>query len=186
MNIAITGASGHIGHCLCKALIKRGDKVKVLLRRYDPSFANSNIECIRGNILKPETLSDLCQNTDVLIHLAAQISIDNKQANGTHQTNVIGTQNILKASLKAGVKKFIHFSSINAFSLVDKGQILQEDIALTDSKNDIYAYSKAESEREVMKAIKKGLNAVILCPTGVFGPDDFRHSFLGRPLKAFT
>jgi dihydroflavonol-4-reductase len=80
------------------------------------------------------------------------------------------------------VKKFIHFSSIHAFQNKPTDLILDESRQKVQSDKTIYEYTKAEGEREVMKAVKEGFNAVILNPTAVIGPFDYRGSYLGQAL----
>jgi dihydroflavonol-4-reductase len=119
---------------------------------------------------------------DVVFHLAAQIAIDNRSSTRVYDTNVIGTRNILKAAVRTGVKKLIHFSSIHAFQIGSPGQLLDENSPLVGSNKTIYEFTKAEGEREVIRAVKEGLNALILNPTAVIGPFDYKGSLLGQAL----
>lgn len=182
MKVAITGASGHIGNCLVRELIKKGIDVKVLVHNYKNDLAQLNVELISGNILEPESLKALCEGVDVIFHLAAKISLDNRQSELVYKTNVTGTKNIIEASKINGVKKFIHFSSIDAFQTISLDKVLDENIPLIVSGKSVYESTKAESERVVMDAVKEGLDAVILSPTAVIGPFDYRGSFLGQAL----
>jgi len=183
MRVAVTGASGHIGNCLVRELKKQGADVKVLVYQFRNDLDEMNVECIQGSLFDMESLEKLCAEVDVVFHLAAQISIDNRQAEQVFSTNVTGTINILEAARKCGVRKFIHFSSIDAFQAEPKEQILDENRLLIQSKDSAYGFSKAESEREVLKAVKLGLEAVILSPTAVIGPFDYRGSILGKALR---
>jgi dihydroflavonol-4-reductase len=183
MKVAITGGSGHIGNCLIRELVKQGATVKVLVYDTQNGLDGLEVELLHGNLLKPESLAPLCEGTDVVFHLAAQIAIDNQSPVRVYETNVTGTKNILNAAIKASVKRFIHFSSIHAFQVKPSDKILDEARPLVDSTKTIYEFTKAEGEREVMKAVKGGLNAVILNPTAVIGPYDYRNSLLGMALR---
>jgi dihydroflavonol-4-reductase len=182
MKVAVTGASGHIGNCLVKELKKQGAGIKVLVynSRIDPD--EIDVEVIRGNLLEPESLDKLCDGVDVVFHLAAQIAIENRYSAQVYETNVTGTKNIIKAANHARIRKFIHFSSIHAFHVESQDQMLDESRSLVSSNKTIYEFTKAEGEREVMKAVKEGLNAVILNPTAVIGPFDYQRSLLGQAL----
>lgn len=182
MNIAVTGASGHIGNCLVKELKTGGARIKVLVHHFENDLDQLNVELVYGNLLRPDSLNRLCEGVDIVFHLAAQIAIDNKNYKKVYATNVTGTKNIIEAAKKAGVKKFIHFSSIHAFNTNPAEAILDEKRSLIESKKGVYEYTKAESERVVLKAVREGFNAVILSPTAVIGPEDFRGSFLGKAL----
>ncbi len=182
MRVAVTGASGHIGNCLVRELKKQGASVKVLVHNFRGDLEDLDVELIHGNLLEPESLNNLCDGTDIVYHLAAQIDIGNKSPAQIFDTNVTGTKNILRAANYHRVKRFIHFSSIHAFQTNPLDMLLDESRPRVEAKKIIYEYSKAEGEREVMNAVKEGLNAVILNPTAVIGPFDKRNSFLGRAL----
>jgi dihydroflavonol-4-reductase len=182
MKVAVTGASGHIGSCLVKELKKKGVAIKVLVHKFRSDLEELDVELIRGNLLEPESLMKLCEGVDVVFHLAAQIAIENRFSEHVFETNVTGTKNMLKAARYSGVRKFIHFSSIHAFRIGSPGQMLDENSPLVETSKTIYEFTKAEGEREVLKAVKEGLNAVILNPTAVIGPFDYRDSLLGQAL----
>jgi dihydroflavonol-4-reductase len=182
MKVAVTGASGHIGKCLVQELKKQGALIKVLVYNSRSELDEMDVELIHGNLLEPESLISLCKGADVVFHLAAQIAIDNKSSELVYDTNVTGTKNMIKAANLSGVRKFIHFSSIHAFQIGSPLQMLDESRSLVETNRIIYEFSKAEGEREVRKAAKEGLNAVILNPTAVIGPFDYGDSLLGRAL----
>jgi dihydroflavonol-4-reductase len=182
MKVAVTGASGHIGNCLVRELKKHGAEIKVLVNTFQGNLDEMNVELIRGNLLEPESLLNLCEGADVVFHLAAQIAIENRSSEHVYETNVTGTKNMIKAANSKGVRKFIHFSSIHAFQIGSPGLMLDESRSLVETNKTIYEFTKAEGEREVMKAVKEGLNAVILNPTAVIGPFDYRNSLLGQAL----
>jgi dihydroflavonol-4-reductase len=198
MKVAVTGASGHIGNCLVRELVKQGARVKILVNNRESKYQEdgytapgeifrndrdeTDVELFHGNILEPESLIALCKDADVVFHLAAQIAISNKSSRQVFETNVTGTKNILKAAASSGAKKFIHFSSIHAFQTEPTDQLLDESRPMVETTKTIYEFTKAEGEREVMKAVKEGLNAVIVNPTAVIGPFDYRGSLLGLAL----
>jgi nucleoside-diphosphate-sugar epimerase len=182
MKAAVTGASGHIGNCLVRELKNQGAGVKVLIHNFKSDLEKTGVELVQGNLLDPESLTGLCEGTDVVFHLAAQIAIENSSSSKVFETNVTGTRNILKAARNARVKKFIHFSSIHAFKTESSGLMLDETRPLVQTNKRVYEFTKAEGEREVMKAVREGLNVVILNPTAVIGPFDLRGSLLGQAL----
>jgi dihydroflavonol-4-reductase len=182
MRVAITGASGHIGNCLVRELKNQGGQIKVLVHSFRNDLDVLDVELIQGSLLDIESLNRLCFEVDVVFHLAAQISIDNRVADQLFKTNVTGTKNILQAAQANGAKKFIHFSSIDALQIKSSDQIVDESLPLIAQSDSIYSYTKAESERVVLKAAKNGLKVVILSPTAVIGPHDYKGSILGQAL----
>lgn len=179
MKVAVTGASGHIGNCLVREILKKGDHVKVLVHNFDNDLDRMDVQLIRGNLLDIESLKKLCEGVDVVFHLAAKIALDNRQHDEVIAVNVTGTKNIIAASKWAGVKKLIHFSSIDAIQNISSERVMDETSPLIVSEKSVYALSKAESERVILDAVNEGFDAVILSPAAVIGPFDYRGSFLG-------
>jgi dihydroflavonol-4-reductase len=130
-------------------------------------------------------VNDFTKGTDVVYHLAAQISVDGAMGGLVAQTNTEGTRNIVNACLTHEIKKLIHFSSIHA--LQDQpgkeAATITEDTALALSEGNLdYGRSKAQAEAVVIEGVAAGLNATILNPGGVLGPYDFKPSRMGEVL----
>jgi len=180
MTAAVTGASGHIGNNLCRELLKEGYKVKALVREDVDALQNFDVEFVKGDISNKESLQKLTKDADVVFHLAAIISITGNSKDILTKINIEGTKNIIEASLKQNVKRFIHFSSVHAISQYPLNKPLTENNSLVGK--DAYAYdrSKAGAEKVVLEACKNGLNAVILNPTSVIGINDYKPSLLGQ------
>jgi dihydroflavonol-4-reductase len=182
VKVAITGASGHIGNCLVRRLIQEGAQIKVLVHEFRNGLDELDVELVQGDLLDLGSLLKLCEGADVVFHLAARITIDNRSSEQVYNINVTGTENIVKAAISSGVKKFIHFSSIDAFKTESPDMNFDESRGLIETKEAIYRFTKAEGERVVMRASKEGLNAVIINPSAVIGPFDSRGSLLGKAL----
>ncbi len=182
MKVAITGASGHIGSCLTRELIKRGDKVKVLVHNTNSSLQDLDAEIVKGDLLNKESLEKLCSDTDVVFHLAAKIAIDKSERDLVYKTNVEGTQNLIDICISKKIKKFIHYSSIHAFDPHPLDEVLDETRDFIGKTKLVYEKSKAEGERLVLDSVSKGLNALVINPTAVVGPYDFKGSYLGQAL----
>ncbi|NOX47661.1 MAG: SDR family oxidoreductase [Chlorobi bacterium] len=182
MTFAVTGASGHIGNNLCKELVKRGHKVKALLYEDVDDLKMPGIELVRGDVTDKISLMDLCKGVDFVFHLAARIVIDENDRELVYRTNVLGTQNIIEVCKSEKVKRLIHFSTIHAFDPVPMDKMLDETRKQLKHTKMIYEQSKIEAENLVLKAMKEGLDAVIVYPTAIFGPNDFKPSLLGQAL----
>ncbi len=182
MKVAITGASGHIGNCLVRELASKGVEIKVLVHNTDSDLKKFKIEFIQGDILDVNSLNSLCEGVDYVYHLAARIVIDQKDSDVVYKTNLEGTKNVVKACIKNKVKRLVHFSSIHALVANPLDQILDETRPLVEDDKMIYDISKADSERYVLKAAENDLDAVIVNPTAVVGPFDFKGSLLGQAL----
>jgi dihydroflavonol-4-reductase len=183
MRIAVTGASGHIGNCLVRELLASGNQVSVFVHRSDFGLGKLGVEILKGDILDPDTVDKFCRGVDIVYHLAVRISIDNKEHDLVYRNNVKGTENVIHACLKNKVRRMVHFSSIHAYQAFPLDRVLDESRPLVDRADMIYDISKADSERMVAEAAKKDIDAVIVNPTAVIGPFDFKGSYLGQALK---
>lgn len=180
--IGITGASGHIGGVLCKQLQSMGKDIGVFSYQ---SKIDMDIPQRIGDITVSKDVDEFVKAYDQIIHLAADISVDNRSKDKMWQTNVKGTQNIVEACLKYGVNRLVHFSSIAAIDQFPLEKPLNESNPLVNKNSRTatnYGKSKAEAERAVLKGMKEGLNAVIVAPTSVLGPMDYKPSVLGQSL----
>jgi len=182
MRIAITGASGHIGSNLCSALISEGHEVRALINRTSKSLDGLPVEKIQGNILEKKSLEPLIAGSDIVIHLAATISIRGINEQDLLSININGTKNILEVINKIPVKRFIHFSSIHALTQEPYDEVLDETRTLALKDPILYNRSKAWSEQLVLEAINKGMDGLIINPTSVIGPNDFRPSLVGKAI----
>ncbi|MFC2055138.1 NAD-dependent epimerase/dehydratase family protein [Chloroflexota bacterium] len=181
MTVVVTGASGHVGGNLVRALLEQGRNVRVLLHKDRRAIEGLDVEYVQGDVRDQESLESAFQNTDVVYHMAVYITLQMDEWPICKAINVEGTRNVVNACLKTGVGRLIHGSSINALSQEPQGSIVDESRPLVESEQyPPYDRSKAAAEKEVQSGIKNGLNAVILNITGVIGPYDFRPSNTGK------
>ena len=185
--ILVTGAAGHIGNVLVRELLNDRKKVRALiLPGEDISALNGlDVEFVEGNVLDPISLDKAMQGIDIVFHLAGVISILPGQYDLMHRVNVEGTKNVLNAAKKAHIKRLVYTSSIHALSRDWKGKI--DEHVPFDVINAVgdYDRTKAEASLVVLEAVKNGLDAVIVCPTGVIGPHDYRNSEMGNLLRSW-
>jgi dihydroflavonol-4-reductase len=183
MTVVVTGACGHIGANLVRALIDSGRPVRSLMHVHDRGIDGLDTELVKGDICDPESLYQAFRDVEVVYHLAACISLSMKGWPQLESINVIGTRNVVEACLRSGVKRLVHFSSIHALQEKPLSVPVDESRPLTESSDfPPYDRSKALGENEVRRGIEKGLDAVILNPTGIIGPHDYEPSYLGRAL----
>ncbi len=131
-------------------------------------------------------MDSLCrafEGVDTVYHLAASISLSMTDWPEQEKINVRGTANVVEACLRNGVRRLVHFSSIHALVQEPLHIPVDESRPLVNSKRyPPYDRSKAAAEIEVRRGIEKGLNAVIVSPTAVFGPYDYQPSYFGEAL----
>jgi dihydroflavonol-4-reductase len=180
MKIALTGASGHIGANLCRKLLEDNHDLRVLINQFTASLDGLDLEAVKGDMFNVASLRELADGADVLIHLAASISINGDRH--LLDTNVAGTKNVIDVVRDAKVKRLLHFSSIHALVQQPLDQTLDEERPLSISDHIIYNQSKALGEELVLNAVESGLDAVIISPTSVMGPNDFKPSLVGQAI----
>ncbi len=180
--IAVTGANGHIGNNLCRALINKGFIVKVLINKNDYSLKNLNLIKIKGSVTDKKSLSLLIDGADSVFHLAAIISVGANSRKNIFKVNIEGTKNVIELCRQYSVKKLIHFSSVHALQHNKELSVINENTILAGKDASIYDQSKAEAEKLVLNAANHGLNTLILNPTSVISPGDFGPSLVGQML----
>ena len=182
MRVVVTGASGHVGANLVRALRERGDTVRALVHRNEAALDGLDAERVRGDVLDADSLVRAFEDAERVYHLAALISIDGDRGGAVPAINVRGARNVAEAALTTGVRRLVHCSSIHAFDQKPLDQPLDETRARSDQRprHPSYDVSKARGEREVRGVIERGLDAVIVNPTAVVGPNDFQSSRMGR------
>jgi dihydroflavonol-4-reductase len=184
VRIAVTGASGHIGANLCRELIALGHSLKVLVNRSSGSLTGLKLAMVNGNLLSVESLRELVKDTDVVLHLAATISIRGKRTKDIYKVNITGTENLIREIKRNTGQRLIHFSSIHALCQSPFDEPLDESRELALHDPILYNRTKAISEQLVSRAAEEGMDALIINPTAVTGPYDFRPSLLGQAIIA--
>jgi dihydroflavonol-4-reductase len=185
--ILVTGATGHIGNVLVRKLLEQGEKVRALILRGEDTtpIQDLTVEKVEGDVLDPESLESAMRGVDTVYHLAGIISIMPGRNPFVWRVNVEGTRNVLATAQRAHVKRLVYTSSIHAIKRAPNGVTMDESLGF-DQNNPYGEYdrSKAAASLEVQKAAASGLEAVIVCPTGVIGPYDFRGSEMGEVIRS--
>jgi dihydroflavonol-4-reductase len=185
VRFVVTGASGHLGANVVRALVATGEPVRAVDIRPGDALAGIDAEFVRGDVLDPATLKDAFAGAEFVIHLAAKISIAGDPDGSVRRVNVDGVRHVAEAALDAGVRRMVHCSSLHAYDVGGtRGPILENCPRATDSRLPAYDRSKAAGEDELRRVIDRGLDAVILNPSGMFGPIDPEPSRMGRALLA--
>jgi dihydroflavonol-4-reductase len=183
MKIAVTGATGHVGANMVRALVEQRHSVRALVRTDRRALEGVPLELVEADVLDAASLERAFAGVDRVFHLAARISIAPGDEALVQQTNVEGVRNVVEACLRAGVKRLLHMSSIHAVAAHPLAELIDEKRPLAEGAHLLpYDRSKADGEREVRKGIERGLDAVIVNPTAILGPWDFRPSPMGEVL----
>jgi dihydroflavonol-4-reductase len=187
MKTIVTGANGHIGSNLVRALLSRGRDVRVLVHTKHQAVEGLDVDIVEGDICDINSLLKAFTGIDRVYNLAGHISLRMTDTKRCRDINVGGTRNVVEASLQKNVKRLVHFSSIHALEQQPLSEPIDEKRLLVSGMNHPpYDISKAGGEIEVKKGIEKGLDAVIVNPTGVIGPFDYYPSHFGEVLLSLA
>jgi dihydroflavonol-4-reductase len=177
LTVFVTGASGHLGLSLVHRLLDDGRHVRTLTRYRSRYLADLPIEFVDGDLASEQSLHSGFEGVEVVYHTAGLISLDPHAWPAMRALNVEGTRTIVSLCQAHHVRRLIHVSSLEVFRteplsepLSEMRPLISEDVALP------YPRSKVLSQRLVEEAVANGLDAVILVPSGVLGPYDYKLS----------
>jgi len=206
--VLVTGATGMLGSRLVYDLILSGFKVRAIFREKsridlfkknvvyygaDPETLTNSLEWVETDLLDYFGLTKALEGIELVYHCAAMVSFLQADRSPMFDINIRGTANLVNACIEIGVKKICHVSSIAALGKTDDGGLIDEDQGwVPEKKHSGYSISKFHSEMEIWRGVAEGLNAVIVNPSVIIGPGDWKNgssAFYGqlyRGLKFYS
>ena len=167
----VTGGAGFVGKHLVRALTARGEAVRVL----DLSPA-ADVQSIEGSITDPAAAKRACDGATSVFHLAGNAQLWTRDPGVFERVNAHGTETMLEAARDAGVKRFVHCSSLTTYvsRRAPIGSSEADESLRLDETDMLGAYprSKLLADRMVEAAAGDGFDAVIAAPTEPLGPGD--------------
>jgi len=186
--ILVTGAGGFIGSHLVEKLVKQKYKVRALVHYNSsnylhnlhclPEYVLSQLDIVSGDILDERFCRDITEDIDAVFHLAALISIpySYQAVKPFIYTNIVGTENLVRASLENEVRLFVHTSTSEVYGTAQYVPIDEKHLLQGQSP---YAASKIGADYLVMSYVKSfDLPAVIIRPFNTFGPWQSRRAII--------
>ena len=184
--VLVTGAAGHVGSALVRELLADGESVRALAMPGEDiaGLRGLGVQIVEGDVLDPATLEMALVGAEAVYHLAGIISIMPGKDALMRQVNVVGTANVARLARIAGVRRMVYVSSIHALARPPRGVPIDETVPF-DPHNAAGEYdrTKAEASLVILEEVRRGLDAVIVCPTGIMGPFDFRGGAMGRQMR---
>jgi len=147
--LAITGGTGFVGSRLIALALEAGHQVRALTRR--DQAEREHITWVRGDLEDQAALASLAEGAEAVIHVAGVVNAPDRA--GFARGNIDGTRNMLAAAEGAGVRRFVHVSSL----------------AAREPEMSAYGWSKAEGDRLVEDSL---LETSIVRPPAIYGPGD--------------
>jgi nucleoside-diphosphate-sugar epimerase len=172
--IAVTGATGFLGGHITTRLLNEGCRVRILAR--DPqrakSFEDRVAHIAYGDITNQDVLTRLFNACDTVVHLVSNFRVVKGPPESYQATNVAGTECALNAAEKAGVRRFVHCSTIGVHGDVKSTPATEET---PFNPGDLYQETKLEAEFACRRKMQQStMEIVIVRPTSQYGPGDMR------------
>jgi dihydroflavonol-4-reductase len=178
--IAITGVSGLLGGALAERLLTDGHSVRALFRKVEKGWRNTlRATQIVGSLSDGASLSRLVSGADTVFHVAAMYRHDGPWEE-FEEVNLRGTERLLEAAARAGVRRFIYCSTIGVYGNVASSPSNEQ---APFAPRDDYQRSKLLAEEACRAARTGDMEIVILRPCGIYGPGDLRMLKLFRMLN---
>ncbi|MFB6318343.1 SDR family oxidoreductase [Saccharicrinis sp. FJH54] len=171
MKVFVTGATGFIGKQLVTRLVEEGHSVHALYRTPEKKteIDMPGVLLFQGDILDQESLEKAMAGCDVVFHLAAFAKLWDKDTESWYRINVTGTENVLDAAHKAGIRRFILTSTAGKYGPSTDG-IVTEATKRTVPYLTEYEETKDMSEQRALTYPGRPFDVVIVNPTRVYGP----------------
>lgn len=182
MRVALTGASGYTGGRLLEALRVRGDEVAVLAR---PQSVSEGMRArastvVEGSLGDAASAARLVEGADAVVHVAAVYRTAGHPDAYYREVNVLGTEQLLEAAARQGVRRFVHTSTVGVHGHVEKPPA---DETAPFAPGDIYQVTKAEAERLALDYHRRrGVPVAVVRPGAIYGPGETRFLKLFRAI----
>ncbi|MCR5823854.1 MAG: NAD-dependent epimerase/dehydratase family protein [Lachnospiraceae bacterium] len=178
----VTGAAGFLGSTVCRKLADRNETVRAFVLEGDTSaqYLPEDVEVTYGDLCNKEDLERFFETPDdtevIVLHIASIVTVNPDYSQKVMDVNVGGTENIVEMCKKHNASKLVYCSSTGAIPEEEKGTIRECNGAIPLDPERIkgcYSLSKAMATNVVLKAANEGLNACVVHPSGILGPEDF-------------
>jgi len=191
--ILLTGATGLVGSHVLHQLVAKGEKVRAtrressdihevekLFRYYSGKKADAllaQIEWVDADLADYFSMEQALEGVTHVIHSAAMISFNPGESAKMLKVNAEGTANLVDACIDKGIKKLCYVSSVSSLGKHPDGKEVNENLEWQpDDNRSAYSHSKFRAEMEVWRASKEGLPVIIINPSVIIGPIDWKRS----------
>lgn len=179
----VTGATGFVGSRLVALLARSGGEVRALARPSSDTRALEGlpVAIVRGDLRDPASLRDACHGVQRVFHVAADYRLWAPDPQVIYDSNVAGTENLLRAAAAARVERVVYTSTVATIAVDRPGGLATEATEATlDEMVGHYKRSKLLAEQAVRRAATEGLPVVIVNPTTPVGPGDWKPTPTGQ------
>ena len=188
MKAFVTGATGFLGSHVARALADQGAELRLLVR---PTSNLRNLEGLKaetatGDLRDAASLEKAMSGCDTVFHVAADYRLWVRDPEAMYRSNVAGTQTLLEAARRNGVRRVVYTSSVATMGFTRNGHPADEDspVSLADMIGH-YKRSKFMAEQIALEAGRSGMHVVTVNPTTPVGEQDVKPTPTGRIVVDF-
>lgn len=180
--VLVTGASGFVGSAVARALVARGEEVRVLVREGSPRTNLADLDCrvVVGDMRDRQSMTSAMAGVRYLFHVAADYRLWARDPEEIVRNNLEGARAVMEAARETGVERIVYTSSVAA--LKPLAGVAADETSRHSEETAIGAYkrSKLVAERLVERMAGEGLPVVIVSPSTPIGPRDVKPTPTGR------
>ncbi len=171
MKALVTGGGGFLGKAIIKRLRERGDMVRSFSRHAHPALTGMGVEHCRGELADAVAVERAAEGCEMVFHVAAKAGVWGPYEE-FYQTNVLGTQHVIDACRRHGIKRLVYTSSPSVVFDGTDMEGVDETVPYPENFEAFYPQTKAEAEQLVLQANDQSLATVALRPHLIWGPED--------------
>ncbi|MFZ0677902.1 hopanoid-associated sugar epimerase [Candidatus Binatus sp.] len=183
----VTGGNGFVGCHVVRALLARGDRVRVLAReKADLSaLAGLPVEIVRGDLRYFDSIERAVSECNEVYHVGADYRLWLTDPAPMYATNVDGTEHVIRAATGAGVPRIVYTSTVGALGIPHGGVGREDTPSSLATMPGHYKRSKFMAEQAALEAARAGAPVVIVNPSTPIGALDFKPTPTGRIIVDF-
>ena len=156
-SVLVTGASGFLGWHVARTLVRKGFKVRALVRPASKLTELDEVERVTGDLRDPASLENAVQGCELVFHVAADYRLWASDESEMYRSNVDGTRNLLTAARNARVERIVYTSTVGCIGMPD-GKLGDESTPVTiNDMPGAYKRSKWLAEEVALEEARKGL-----------------------------
>ena len=189
----ITGIGGHLGNTVARELLAAGETVRGFAQPNEDvtMLYGDAVSIVRGDVRDKNSMEPLFfglkpEDEVYFIHCAGIVSVATKYDQRVVDVNVRGTENVVSLCKEHNVKKLVYISSVHALPELPHGNVIHEVEGFqAEAVIGLYAKTKAAATQIVLDAARTGLDATVIHPSGIIGPNDYGNGHLTQMVISY-